>query len=64
MITFIETRKGNVLISYLRKDFNTYFLFFLVGQNIAPGGVFPAPPAVADLLLQLPPPTSFRVRLV
>jgi len=31
-----------------------------IGPNIAPGGVFPAPPAVADLLLVLPPPTSFR----
>ncbi|XP_057314296.1 cleavage stimulation factor subunit 3-like [Hydractinia symbiolongicarpus] len=31
-----------------------------MGTNIASGGVFPAPPAVADLLLQLPPPTSFR----
>lgn len=31
-----------------------------IGGSIAPGGVFPAPPAVADLLFMLPPPSSFR----
>lgn len=31
-----------------------------IGGNIAPGGVFPAPPAVSELLIMLPPPSSFR----
>ena len=26
-----------------------------------PGGVFPMPPAAADLVSKLPPPTSFNV---
>ncbi len=26
-----------------------------------PGGVFPPPPAAADLIAKLPPPTSFNV---
>jgi cleavage stimulation factor subunit 3 len=31
-----------------------------IGGSIAPGGVFPAPPAVSELLVMLPPPSSFR----
>lgn len=30
------------------------------GSHPVPGGVFPAPPAAAELMVRLPPPTSFN----
>ena len=51
--------------SFAKPDFAQMIPFkpkikYIPGEHPIPGGAFPPPPAVANLLAQLPPPKCFR----